>query len=373
MKSITEIIGGAQILLGLSFDIQECFEEYLGEEHRAFLAMLRVVEEAFPREQRTSTGRGRPPIDRNGFKKAFLAMNFFQTSHMSGLLRRLESDAVLRKICGFSTVPSPASFSRRMAEMAKEAMVTRMLNFLTTKYHRGKIIGHLIRDSTAVEAREKPVNKKKDIVLCVEKKRKRGRPRKDEPRGEKKRKRLARQVSMRPGKALSEIDLPCAWGCKRNSQGNVSFWKGYKLHLDVTDLGIPVTAVVTGANVHDSQVALPMEKLSERKVTHLYSVMDCAYDAPEIRNYITNKGRSALIDQNARRGTDRVPFDPARKERFKVRTVVERANSHLKDHLIPKKIFVRGHDKVAFQVLCGVVCLAAVKILQYYILPELQT
>jgi hypothetical protein len=39
----------------------------------------------------------------------------------------------------------------------------------------------------------------------------------------------------------------------KNSQGNVSFWMGYKLHLGVTDLGIPVTAVVTGANVHDSQ------------------------------------------------------------------------------------------------------------------------
>jgi hypothetical protein len=54
------------------------------------------------------------------------------------------------------------------------------------------------------------------------------------------------------------------------------FWKGYKLHLDVTDWGLPVTAVVTGASVHDSQVALPMEKVTERRVQHLYSVMDSA-------------------------------------------------------------------------------------------------
>jgi hypothetical protein len=74
--------------------------------------------------------------------------------------------------------------------------------------------------------------------------------------------------------ALSALNTLCCWGCKRNSQGNVSFWKGYKLHLDVTDMGIPVTAVVTGANVHDSQLAIPTEKLTERKVKHLYTLMD---------------------------------------------------------------------------------------------------
>lgn len=37
-------------------------------------------------------------------------------------------------------------------------------------------------------------------------------------------------------------------------------WKDYKLHLDVTDQVIPVTAVVTGSDVHDSQAAIPMDK-----------------------------------------------------------------------------------------------------------------
>jgi len=45
MKSISEILGGMQILLELSFDLQTGFEEYLTEEQRAFLAMLRVIEE----------------------------------------------------------------------------------------------------------------------------------------------------------------------------------------------------------------------------------------------------------------------------------------------------------------------------------------
>lgn len=104
-----------------------------------------------------------------------------------------------------------------------------------------------------------------------------GRPRKGESRPGKKLSRLQRQVRMKPGRPIAELDSAGAWGRKTNSQGNVMFWKGYKLHLDVTDSGIPATAVVTGANVHDSQVAIPKEKWTERKVDFLYSVMDSVY------------------------------------------------------------------------------------------------
>ena len=142
------------------------------------------------------------------------------------------------------------------------------------------------------------------------------------------------------------------------------------LHLDVTDIGLPVTAIVTGANVHDSQAAIPMEKFTERKVVHLYSLMDAAYDAKPVHDYIRGQERVPLIDPNKRKGTDQRSFDPAEKERFKKRTTVERANAHLKDWLIPNQIFVRGFEKVSFLLLCGVVCLAALKILQYFTLPN---
>jgi hypothetical protein len=56
-----------------------------------------------------------------------------------------------------------------------------------------------------------------------------------------------------------------------------------------------VMPVVTGANVHDSQLAIPMEKWTERKITYLYSVMDSAYDAHPIVGYIpiTQRGSFA--------------------------------------------------------------------------------
>jgi len=52
------------------------------------------------------------------------------------------------------------------------------------------------------------------------------------------------------------------------------------------------------------------------------------------------------------------------KEQYKARTVVERANSHLKDYLLPKSIYVKGYRKVNFVLQIGVLCLAAIKILQ---------
>ena len=98
--------------------------------------------------------------------------------------------------------------------------------------------------------------------------------------------------------------------------------------------------------------------------------MDSAYDAKEIRSYIEGKGRVALIDANKRRGAELRSFDPAEKRRFNIRTTVERANAHLKDWFFSPKMHARGIRKVKFHLMSGVVCLAAVKILQYLILPE---
>lgn len=196
-----------------------------------------------------------------------------------------------------------------------------------------------------------------------------GRPRKGEERPAKEQKRLARQFKQQPGRAIRELDRSCAWGRKVNSQGNAEFWKGYKLHLDVDDMGIPITAVVTGANVHDSQAAIPMEKKTTGIVHRLYSLMDAAYDAKDIRSYIAGTGGVAIIDRNKRRNAQAEPMDPATKIRFRHRSIVERSNAHLKDWFLSAKVMTKGYEKANFVVLTGVVCLAAVKILQTIVLP----
>lgn len=372
MKTVTEILGGAQILMGISFDLQDSFEEFLTEDHRCFLTMLRVIEEAQPNIEMVRKARGRIPYENEPIMRAFIARSYFRIATVEDLRKRLLNDPNLRMICGFlDGVPSAPTFSRRMAEFCTKPLMTQTLNKLVAGYQKDRLVGHINRDSTAIPVRETPINKKKDVEPAEATKRKRGRPRKGEERPAKPATVIELQVERSSRNSLSKLEKDCAWGCKKNSQGKVSYWKGYKLHLDVTDIGLPITAIVTGANVHDSQAAIPMEKLTEKKVQHLYSLMDSAYDAKPILDYIRGKERVPLVDPNKRNGPDR-SFDPAEKSRYKIRTTVERANAHLKDWLIPSQIFVRGFEKVSFLLMCSVVCLASLKILQYFILPELQ-
>ena len=39
MKTITEILGGAQALLDMNYDLQSCFEEHLTDGHKSFLSI----------------------------------------------------------------------------------------------------------------------------------------------------------------------------------------------------------------------------------------------------------------------------------------------------------------------------------------------
>jgi len=371
MKSITEILGGMQILLGISFDIQKGFEEYLTEDQRTFLSILRVVEAHMNAPQQTGSRFGRPAYDLQSFLRAFLAKSFFRLLSMDDLRKRLHSDPNLRRICGFTSVPSLATFSRRMDMLSQSSVMEDSLEALVQECYAERLVGDLSRDSTAIAARGTPCNKKSDVALPKKTKYRRGRPRKGEERPPKALPVIAQQTTMSLEEALNTLDTRCSWGCKKNSQGNITYWKGYKVHLDVTDCGIPVSVVVTGAGVHDSQVAIPLERMTETRVTHLYSLMDAAYDSEVIDSFIRQRGRVAIIDHNKRRKDTRPGFDPATQRRYAIRTTVERTNSHLKDWLLSSPYFVRGIKKVTFQVMCGVVSLAAIKILQFFIAPSL--
>jgi membrane protease YdiL (CAAX protease family) len=119
-------------------------------------------------------------------------------------------------------VPHPSIFSRAFVEFARSELPTRMHAALIKRTLHDRIVGHISRDSTAIEAREKPMK-----VAAPEKpKRKRGRPRKGEV-VEKEPRRLERQAA---GMSLSEMlsDLPrhCAVGTKRNAKGHTESWIG---------------------------------------------------------------------------------------------------------------------------------------------------
>ena len=76
---------------------------------------------------------------------------------------------------------------------------------------------------------------------------------------------------------LQEIPTACDRGTKCNAQGYKNSWTGYKLHLDTADCGVPISALLSSASMHDILAAIPLSLISAERITSLYDLMDAAY------------------------------------------------------------------------------------------------
>jgi hypothetical protein len=106
---------------------------------------------------------GRPPSDRAALARAFVAKAVYDIPTTRALIDRLTSDVSLRRICGWerlSMLPSETVFSRAFAEFAASRLPERVHAALIEKTHKDRLVGHILRDSTAIEARESPAKKK---------------------------------------------------------------------------------------------------------------------------------------------------------------------------------------------------------------------
>jgi transposase len=238
--------------------LQDVFEEYLTDEYKTFLHIVRVLEDAQKPLARGYAGTGRIPYQYQPFVRSVPAKCFFKIGTTTQFIHRLQTDSNLRLLCGFEKVPGKSTFSRNFAVLSQTALMSEIPDTLVKEAHAGQAVYHASRDSTAREAREKPP-KKPGKAEKKEKKR-RWRPQKGEIRPSKPETAVERQVRESVEDSLKNIDTACAHGCKKNSHGAVQFWTGYKLHLDVSDTGFPLSAFVNGANVHDSQLAMPWKR-----------------------------------------------------------------------------------------------------------------
>ncbi len=321
---------------------------------------------------------GRPTQDRTAIARAFIAKMVYNIGTTRALLDRLATDMVLRRICGWECkleVPEEWTFSRAFAEFATARLPERVHEALIKKSYATELVGHLSRDSTAIEAREKPIRK----ATVKPEPKKRGRPKADDIR-EKPQTRIEKQAA---GQSLDDMlkDLPtaCDVGTKKNSKGYKESWTGYKLHLDVADGGIPVSGVLTSASTHDSQVAIPLAHLSQERVINLYDLMDSAYDVPQIRDLSRQFGHVPLIDVNPRRNQELKEelkaenkrrrlagdYQVAEQIRYHERSTVERVNARLKDEFGGRAVRVRGHAKVMCHLMFGVLALTANQLLSF--------
>jgi hypothetical protein len=348
----------------------------LTEKQQQVVQTLEIIriEHLVPRQFRVP---GRPLKDRAAIARAFVAKAVYDMPTTRVLLDRLATDVSLRRICGWESkraVPSESVFSRAFAEFADTQLTQRVHEALIRKTHADRLVGHLSRDSTAIEAREKPAKK---VERPERPKRKRGQPKQGEERP-KDLKRLQRQATMSKQAMLDDLPTDCAVGTKKNSKGYKDTWIGYKLHIDVADGQIPISCLLTSASLHDSQAAIPLATLSAERTTSLYDLMDAAYDAEEIRQHSRSLGHIPLIDINTRgnkalkeeregeaRRLTRMGFQRPEDVRYNERTAGERVNGRLKDEFGGRHVRVRGATKVMCHCMCGMLALTADQLLRF--------
>jgi hypothetical protein len=324
-------------------------------------------------------GVGRPARHRRAMARAFVARAVFNLDNTRQLLDRLHNDPSLRRLCGWESrreIPHESQFSRAFASFAASELPQRLHAALIESIQKDRLVGHISRDSTEIEAREKPVR----VTIAAapaEPKRKRGRPKKGEQPAPPEPTRIERQVKMTLEEMLDELPTVCNVGCKRNSKGYQECWVGYKLHIDAADGQIPISCILTSASLHDSQVAIPLASMTSLRVTNLYDLMDSAYDVESIHAHSRSLGHIPIIDVHPRRNhalkgelqaeqmrVKLLGYRSAEDMRYRERTTVERVNARLKDEFGGRMIRVRGHAKVMCHRMFGILALAADQILR---------
>jgi hypothetical protein len=283
--------------------LNECLPTPLTEQEKRLVSILEIVEveRHVPRVITRYQYPGRKLLDRQALARAFVAKAVYRYPTTSDLHCALQSTANLRRICGFVSakpLPSESTFSRAFTTFAASGLGNVAHNELVAEYLSHELIGHISRDSTAIVGREKPAKK---VAKEPKPRRKRGRPAKGEQREPVILTRMNRQMHQTVEEAISELPTACDRGCKQNAQGYKMSWNGYKLHLDTNDTGLPISALVTSASLHDSQVAIPMIKMTSKKATYLYDLMDAAFDAKPIEETSRQFGHVPIIDRNRTR------------------------------------------------------------------------
>ena len=349
----------------------------LGDRYRDLVTVLELARiEAFVRDWPGVVGR--PRKDRAALARGFVAKAVFNIAQTTVLIERLVLDKTLRRLCGWTragAVPSAATFSRAFGEFAASDLPGRLHAAVIAKIQGARLVGHIARDATAIEARERAPKKAKPEARP---KRKRGRPRKGEerPKAPPERRRLERQGAMGLPEMLADLPRACTTGVKQNAKGYRTHWIGYKLHLDVADGDIPIAALLTSASLHDSQAAIPLATMTAARVTSLYNLMDSAYDAPEIKAHSRALGHVPLIEPHPRtkqgkeqrkaeiKRQKRIGLRAAEHHRYQLRSAAERVIANLKDNFAGRMIRVRGPDKVACHLMFGLTALAAIQIMR---------
>ncbi len=261
MNSLLQILNTFSNLLQTT--LFPAIEQDLGPltgQHRALVEALGLLQ--MDRFVEAGRRRGRPAHNRANILRAFVAKAVFGMPHTRALLDRLQSDAVLRRICGWGnagSVPDETVFSRAFAEFAAAEAPQRVHAALIERSYAEQLVGHISRDSSAILAREKDQSKSKTT----------------RPRASRSKNRTPEQMTRIERQSLPETtleqimaDLPrlCDKGCKTTARACPVTGSATNCTWTSPMARCRSVACSTSASLHDSQAAIPLARLTANRL-----------------------------------------------------------------------------------------------------------
>ena len=366
----------SQMWLNIQYKLFPSLEEHIGtlpDKYKELVSVLELVRiESFLPCYRFCNGR--PPKDRAFIARAFIAKTVLKLPYTNQIIDLLKQDNQLKVICGWeshSKIPHKSKFSRAFKEFAESSLPDKVHQALVREVYKDKIIGHIGNDSTPLVGREKPLKK---VGTRQERKKLANERYLKEKKGEVVG-RKTKQMNQTLEEMIAEIPTSCDIGMKKNAQGIVTVWKGFKIHAAVDDMGIPVSVIISSASLNDCEVGIPLMAKTNRVVTNFYDLMDSAYDVPEIKEYSLSLGHVPLIDVHARSTAQKTEKEDESKRkkllkaytaedrRYKKRFSKERFNSMFKEYYGGRNIQYKGPVKVFCHAMFGILAYTAVTII----------
>src|SRR4030042_4933431 len=142
--------------------LEECWERPFTDKEQQLVSILELVQiEKFVIP--SSPQRfGRKRHDRRALARAFVAKAVYNHPYTCSTREALRTSRGVRVLCGYARrcdIPSESVFSRAFAEFAEMRLGEKVHESMVEQFAKPGLVGHISRDATAIEGREKPVAK----------------------------------------------------------------------------------------------------------------------------------------------------------------------------------------------------------------------
>ena len=138
--------------------VQYLLDEELTEKQKTFVKVCELAQLDDFMEPYHWNRIGRPPKDRLNLLKCFVAKAVYNEPQTRAFIDLLKSSDSLRRLCGWerrADIPHESKFSRVFDLFSTTQLPQKIHEAMVKSHLENKIIGHISRDSTAIDAREK--------------------------------------------------------------------------------------------------------------------------------------------------------------------------------------------------------------------------